>query len=492
MSDAPRQIVVDDNDSSIFYSDTWFTTDSGSNGFDGRGNFGPTLKSTLHGTNSSGTLRFTFSGSQMSVFGTIDTKNSSDGTTDPSWECLIDGVQIPIDPFQFFENNWVLCNADNLSNSSHVLTVNASAHKRTFWLDYLKYTPSDSDDFNDALVFVPHTDAEISYDHHWEPLGAMATVTNLKDSTATFSFIGVSATWYGIVPSERPSPSSFGTYSIDSGPHNAFVLQGLNPGEVTQYNQKFFETPILPSGPHSITVTYGGNPNSTPLTLLYLLIQNGISPLNTNSTPSSSIPLSLPSSTSPLSTLSGDVKKINTAGIVGGVLGLVLLLFLLAFLLFRYRKQRKQRNPTSKTPRKLAVLNPFRVSFRSSIPRPIETNSLSTLNLFGPPSTPPATRIMPSHRRRRSSYDRFDLESNQPSGSQSYSRVAQPSGYSDNDTSSYDNQPSGSRSKKQLPRPSKNLDDLDENASYYGGYQTWGQAKALEAVAGSKPRDSYI
>ena len=60
-----RQIVVDDNDSRIFYSSSFFVDSNGT--MDSQGNFGPTLKSTLHGTNGTGSFQFRFSGQSFQL-----------------------------------------------------------------------------------------------------------------------------------------------------------------------------------------------------------------------------------------------------------------------------------------------------------------------------------------------------------------------------------------------------------------------------------------
>jgi hypothetical protein len=57
---APRQIVVDDSDIGIIYSSSFFVDNTGDQ--NSRGNFGTTLKSTLHGTNGTGSFQFGFSG----------------------------------------------------------------------------------------------------------------------------------------------------------------------------------------------------------------------------------------------------------------------------------------------------------------------------------------------------------------------------------------------------------------------------------------------
>jgi hypothetical protein len=54
-----------------------------------------------------------------------------------------------------------------------------------------------------------------------------------------------------------------------------FLLKGLPPNTATTYNQKFFETSKMPAGQHKLVVTYLGNSQTTPLTLDYLVVQNG-------------------------------------------------------------------------------------------------------------------------------------------------------------------------------------------------------------------------
>uniref|UniRef100_A0A8H7Y5Z0 Uncharacterized protein n=1 Tax=Psilocybe cubensis TaxID=181762 RepID=A0A8H7Y5Z0_PSICU len=51
------------------------------------------------------------------------------------------------------------------------------------------------------------------------------------------------------------------------------------------YNQKTFETSEYPMGSHTIVVTYLGDSSKTPLTLEYLVVQNGTFPSGNSSSP---------------------------------------------------------------------------------------------------------------------------------------------------------------------------------------------------------------
>jgi len=263
-------------------------------------------------------------------------------------------------------------------------------------------------------------------------------------------FPGVGLSFYGIIPRELPISPSLAAYSIDGGPNTPVALKGLPPGSVTLFNQKFFETPTLPYGLHTLKVTYNGDDGnaSTPLVLDFLLIQNGSISPNTTA--------SLPASTSP-PVLASAAKKVNVAGVVCGVLAALAAVLILAFLFLKYRKQKEVKfAPSSK------FLAP--IPFLRQPPRPIqESTSFSTLGLFTPAqSAIDLAAAPPTHRRRTS-------------------RPKPP-------------EASGSRPRRFAAPPVPPIAANDQT-SYYGGYQTWGQAKAQEAAskkATARPRDSYM
>ncbi|KAG6826442.1 hypothetical protein H0H92_015769 [Tricholoma furcatifolium] len=265
-----RQVVVDDSDSQLQYSGQGWFADQGSE--DNVGNYGPTYENTLHGTKENG------DSSSITVWGTTALIKIDNGTTwDPSWECFVDNVSIgSTAPFQYPENNWVLCGSSSFSDGQHTLTLKVSTSGNTFWFDYITYVPSPSVSLQSAVIMVQNTDPDVIYGSGWGALAGFANETSTVGSQVKFNFIGTGFAWYGFIPNEYPHNEAQASYSIDGGSSTTFTLNGLpSANSVTLYNQLFFTTPSLSAGSHSITVTYnGGAGSATPFTLDYILLNN--------------------------------------------------------------------------------------------------------------------------------------------------------------------------------------------------------------------------
>jgi len=266
----------------------------------------------------------------------------------------------------------------------------------------------------------------------------------------TFNFTGVSVTWFGVYPEELPRAPSLASYSIDDSADSAFALKGLAPKSHTLYNQLLFKTEPLPLGTHTVTVKYLSDHKSTPLALDYLIVDTGTSITRTPTTTASP---TLPSAS--IAAVSGSSKKhINVIGAVLGTLAGVLVLLVLIFVYYRHRRRK-----LLSTPQPFTLPSPY--------PR------------FEPrdPGTPMSTSTT-SLRAHESSYlPHTDVFASSPVQMASRFRV--------------DPQPSGSNPHAQSQTQEVDR-DADESDSYYGGYQTWRDAKAQEAAMQSSRRDSYM
>ncbi|KAH6879650.1 hypothetical protein BKA70DRAFT_206662 [Coprinopsis sp. MPI-PUGE-AT-0042] len=270
----PRRVVVDDLDPLVqFDGAAWFSVNDAK---DPGGNFGPTYLSTLHGTNSSTELSFTFDGSSVELLGSNNPRNES-GIIDPTWECLVDGVDIgATDPFPFQENNWSFCNWKDGTPGEHTLTVRVRSQGQTFWVDRVQYVPSPKASVaSGSVISVSHLDNAITLGDGWVPLGGDANLTTTRGATAEVEFVGTKLSWIGYIPNQFEKAPTTGAYTIDGGPATSFALKGLTESQPAMYNQKFFETPLLSPGPHRVFVVYQGSSETTPLTLTNLLIEGG-------------------------------------------------------------------------------------------------------------------------------------------------------------------------------------------------------------------------
>ncbi|KAJ7644920.1 hypothetical protein FB45DRAFT_784922 [Roridomyces roridus] len=335
----PRKIVVDDSDGSILYSpNDWFVADPST--LKG-GNFGPIYNGTSHSASSNVTLSFPFSGSSISVYGTLNIKTNADNTTDPTWTCFID--EIPISngnpTFKFYENNWELCVQSAITPGPHNLTIQVASKGQTFYLDNLIYTPTPDVVFDEAVVLYPTSDSSVSFGSGWDTFGG-ENGTQTAGSQVSLNFHGTSVTPYAFVPTERPHNSSWATYSIDGGPAVNFTLAGLDPSPSasTSYNVILFTTPTLPSATHNLVIEYGGDGQHTPLVVQGFYVTNTTSPTLAIA--------SAGSATSPsasASAIAGKGHAANGGAIAGGVIGALFLLSVLAVIglwLWRRRQRR--------------------------------------------------------------------------------------------------------------------------------------------------------
>ena len=190
--------MIDDTNPSIQYSgpstSSWFEATSNNAQFKIGTNFGAPFQDTLHGVNVNASLSFnfsgmtvyfvdfllspltvsSFSGSAVIVYGTSNTTNTN-GTQDPTWECFIDHTSIGSSPpssvaLNASENNWILCGAGptQLNDGPHLLTVNASVSKQTFWFDQIQYAPSAGVSLNQSFLRIDASDSAIQYSPGWQ------------------------------------------------------------------------------------------------------------------------------------------------------------------------------------------------------------------------------------------------------------------------------------------------------------------------------------
>ncbi|KAH9484461.1 hypothetical protein JR316_0003943 [Psilocybe cubensis] len=400
-----RWVVVDDTDGGIDYVGPSWRADVGS--FDSAGNFGLPYRRTLHGTNVDASFSYLFNGTGVKLVGFNNPRNNS-GVLDPTWECLVDGVNIRVGrSFQYPEHNWLFCDSPQFADGLHNLTVKVSVKAgQTFWFDKIMYSPSPTLSLYQKDIIVDNGDSGFEYGDGWQSFSAISNMTSITNSVMSFNFTGSSFSWYGFIPGDYPTASSSGTYSVDGEEPVQFTLNGLSPGSTTTlYNQKFFETQQYPVGNHMVVVQYLGGPKVTPLVLDYLVINNGTdSPSSSPTSPISPSSNSSGTTSTPSNTQAGPLHpnsttKTKNSAIVGGVIGgTVLVLFaIVGALWIRKRGRNLLFKKSFEDLPKEYIINPFQynpdaattiVQPRRPPPPPVERTRQKTQRFSGPDEDP--------------------------------------------------------------------------------------------------------
>ncbi|KAF9524776.1 hypothetical protein CPB83DRAFT_886030 [Crepidotus variabilis] len=319
MATSARSAIIDDSSNLINYQgDTWYEYPVVYDNQYGR--FGPPMRGKMHGTGQSASLSFAFAGTAVRVWG------PNELASNVTWQCLIDGNSSDLEIVIVQEENpSVMCIKAQLEDQPHTLTLNAVVPTGDeFWFDQIQYTPSAGVSLENKTIFIESNDSEIKYGSGWVSTDGIGHATKETSSKFDFEFIGISLSWYSWNALDFSTDFATASYTIDGG--SAKVLNVTAPIDVdrktTIFNQKLFETPILEMGRHTLSLVYHGTENTIPLSLSYLIVQNGTI-------------ISNPSV--------GHNSKRNIGAIVGGVISGAVFIACLVFGLAFLRKRRRER-----------------------------------------------------------------------------------------------------------------------------------------------------
>lgn len=176
------------------------------------------------------------------------------------------------------------------------------------------------------------------------------------------------------------------------------------------FNILLFQTPTYENGPHTLTVVYNGDAedNSTPLSLDYVVIQNGSSiSANLNISSSSSVLPTASQSVSVISPILPNTRR-RIGPIVGGALGGITFIVIVASLMFFLLHWRRKKGARSSDDYSIdetlddvpPPVNPFMVS-REDIVNSKELGLQSTVAETELSATPTAVGAPPETRKTR-------------------------------------------------------------------------------------------
>ncbi|KAF9528098.1 hypothetical protein CPB83DRAFT_836028 [Crepidotus variabilis] len=362
-----RAVIVDDTDPSIKYVGESWKADRGSR--DSVGNYGSPFQSTLHGTDTSASLSFHFSGTSITVYGSNTVLNDS-GVFDPQWECFIDNQNIGASyPYAIPENNWNFCGGSSLIDGPHTLTLNVSIKSQVFWFDRIEYNPSSTVSLENSNIRIEANDPDLQFGKDWK-LGGDTNLTQTNGSAFNFEFTGVSISLFSYFLVAYPGTSTTGSYTIDGSSPQTFTLTGHpDDATTTAYDQKVFETLTLPMGRHNLSVVYHGNEDTTPLTFHYLVAENGTNSSTHGLTSTSAVLGPTSNIPAPTHAVHVPTKKSSIGAIVGGVVAGVGVIIITLVIIFLRRRRRSNENNVSARQFEPFQHRPYHQSSRhSSVP----------------------------------------------------------------------------------------------------------------------------
>lgn len=350
MSLQDREILVrNDDGASITYSGNWTTV--ASDAVDNVGFFGPAFSRTLHFTTTTGSFSFKFNGSSIGVFGTIcpPTTWPPANLSALTWSCYLDGILMPPQNPEAYENNYAFCNQTSISDTAHEIVVNiTSSEEVKFYLDTIQYRPSPNVSLENSLIVINNNDSGINYISGWSAVTTeTANQTTDPNGLINVTFIGTQLSWYGVFSRDGPLNASSGEYSVDDQPYTPFEIAldpAKSPNFTTVSNQLFFMTEDLMMGSHTLSARYTGSPGQAPLTLEYLIVKNG------------SFLSTFLSSTNHSSSVSGSSHASHAGSIIGSVVGVIGGIIVCTILFFWLRSRKRSNGNRAKL---RSVIEPY-------------------------------------------------------------------------------------------------------------------------------------
>ncbi|KAG2007490.1 hypothetical protein CC2G_015184 [Coprinopsis cinerea AmutBmut pab1-1] len=183
--------------------------------------------------------------------------------------------------------------------------------------------------------------------------------TNVDGQTAVFTFTGTRVSVHGTIPRRNTSATGgpLSSYVIDGGPPILFEADTMDR---VQYNQRFFNSPVLPNTTHELTITKVGTDGELWLDYFLVELADDLQPqvVTVGNRQTTTVTQTITgSAANPTGAQAGQGGQIqgenagtgtNTAAIVGGVLGGLAGLALVAIGLFLFlRRTRKRQRPPS-------------------------------------------------------------------------------------------------------------------------------------------------
>ncbi|KAJ7679742.1 hypothetical protein B0H17DRAFT_986855 [Mycena rosella] len=240
-------VIVDDRDSPIQYAGSW--NDAGA-------------EVEFHGTTrwasqAGSTASFTFSGSSVTVYGSVAAKNPAEASLNFVIDNSVTGSYTPSDSLDeglFHEALWT---SPSMSEGTHtlVITQTRAADEGQIYLDYMLYTTASDD--SGGPYFIDDRDSRITYTPAWRQFGSENDFQHTsQESTSTgdsfsLTFEGTRISFYGGLTTSDAGLMK-ASMVLDGG--SPVVYNAPNPIPATT-NNLIYTSEDLPDGTHTLVVT---------------------------------------------------------------------------------------------------------------------------------------------------------------------------------------------------------------------------------------------
>ncbi|KAH6894935.1 hypothetical protein BKA70DRAFT_790401 [Coprinopsis sp. MPI-PUGE-AT-0042] len=259
-----RWVLLDTSHSSLQFHGTWNNTAApteagGSN----------TSAGTHYRTNGTSSLSFTYAGSGVRVLGPRSTD-----TTQPTWDCFVDGEKLPSNPHSYTQDLSTLCLASSLpSDGDHVFSLNVTSEGVPFRISEILVHPPPDLPLDNPTVVIDDHDPDVEYLHgNWQREGHAGRMTFQQGTIVRVGFFGTRASWIGLCPQDLLANPSRGSYTIDEQEKATFEIPAVQP-EGMLGSCPLFTTDKLDDQYHTLCVEYKGG--GAPLSFHHLLVENG-------------------------------------------------------------------------------------------------------------------------------------------------------------------------------------------------------------------------
>ncbi|KAJ6542675.1 hypothetical protein B0H19DRAFT_305684 [Mycena capillaripes] len=244
-------VIVDDQSSQITYTGLW-TNGGTSNHYDHTA-----ASSRVVGA----TMTFPFSGTSVSVVGSLDAGTSCTG----SFSLDANVTTFASSNLPAPRNHQTIWTSASLPDAPHTLTYTLSSCSSSsnnaagnVWFDYILYTPSSNASTNGFVYFVDDSDLSIAYSGNWtvetntDEDFQLTSHGGTQGASFQLEFEGTYVSVHGRIGNDSVNTATQVSFSVDGAAPTIFSAAYQS---TISFNQPLFQSTNLEQGKHTLIAT---------------------------------------------------------------------------------------------------------------------------------------------------------------------------------------------------------------------------------------------